>query len=157
MQGQQRMSGGAGDNFQAPGVLEFREGGDQVFFIREIGAASFREAPVIQMRELVERFVPMRAMRFFFGEVDEFIEVPHVAVLQQRVEEHGAQRRREGEGEPRFHAVALPALHHLEQGNVGLGDGLEEPGFLQKLLVFGMPDERQMRVEDEGEVALHFD
>ena len=46
-------------------------------------------------------------------------------------------------------------FHDLQQRHVGFGDGLEEPAFLQKLFVLRMPHERQVRVEDEREIALH--
>ena len=81
--------------------------------------------------------------------------MPLVTVLQQRIEQHRAQRRRERERQPRVHAVAQPAVHDLDQRDVGFGDGFEEPVFLQKFFVLRMAHERQMRVEDEGEVALH--
>ena len=81
--------------------------------------------------------------------------MPRVTVLQQRVQQHRAQRRRKRHRQARLHAVALPAFHHLDQRDVSFGDGLEEPVFLQKLLVFRMADERQVRVQDEGEMALH--
>jgi hypothetical protein len=45
----------------------------------------------------------------------------------------------------------------LQEGDVGFGDGFEEPVFLEKFFVLRMPDEREMSVEDEGEVALHLD
>ncbi len=48
--------------------------------------------------------------------------------------------------------VDQPA-HHAEQRKVGLGDGFEEPVLLEKILVLGMPDERQMGVEDESEMS----
>ena len=82
-------------------------------------------------------------------------EMPHVTVLQQRVEQHRAERRREGEREARVHAVALPAFHDLDQRDVGFGDGFEQPVFLQKFFVLRMPHKRQMRVQDEGKIALH--
>ena len=44
-------------------------------------------------------------------------------------------------------------LHHPEKRDVSFGDSLEEPLFLKKLLVLGMPNKRQMRVEDERERA----
>jgi hypothetical protein len=43
----------------------------------------------------------------------------------------------------------------LQQRNVSLGDRLEEPVFLEEMLVLRMPDERQVRVENEREVTGH--
>ena len=97
----------------------------------------------------------MRAVDFLFGQLDQAFEVAQVTVLQQRVEQHRAKRGRERQREARVHAVAQPAVHDLNQRDVSLGDGLEEPVFLEKLFVLRMAHERQMRVEDEREIALH--
>ena len=154
-QRQQCVRGRAGDDFQPARVLKFREGRHQVFFARKIEIAGLQKPPMIQLRELVERLVPMRAMRFFLRQINQPVEVPDVAVLQQRIDQHRAQRRCERECQARVHAVPFPAFHHLQQRDVGFRDGFEQPGFLQKFLVLRMPDERQMRVEDEGEISLH--
>ena len=95
-------------------------------------------------------------MDFLFREFDEAFEVALVTVLQQRIEQHGAKRGRERERQARVHAVAQPAVHDLNQRDVGFGDGFKEPVFLQKLVVFRMAHKRQMRVEDEREIALHW-
>ncbi len=47
-------------------------------------------------------------------------------------------------------SLGQPA-QQAEEREVGLGDGFEEPVFLKKVVVFRVPDERQMRVEDERE------
>jgi hypothetical protein len=78
-----------------------------------------------------------------------------VAFLQQRIAQHRAQRRRQRHRQARVHAVALPAVHHLQERQVGFGDGFEQPAFLQKLFVLRMAHERQVRVEDDGKVAGH--
>ena len=52
----------------------------------------------------------MRAMDFLFGQFDQSVEMPRVALLQQRIEQHRAERRRERQREARVHAVALPAV-----------------------------------------------
>src|SRR5216684_5665521 len=82
--------------------------------------------------------------------------MPYVAVLQKRIEQHGAERRAERERQARLHPAVQPAIHDLDERQVGFGDGLEEPVLLQKMLVLRMPDKRQMGVEDEGEVTLHW-
>jgi len=46
-------------------------------------------------------------------------------------------------------------LHHPKQRDVALRYRLEEPIFLEKFLMLGMPDEWQMRVENEREVTGH--
>ena len=50
---------------------------------------------------------------------------------------------------------SMPAFHHLDERDVGFGDGLKEPVFLQKLLVLRVPHKRQVRVQHQSEMALH--
>src|ERR1700730_1839880 len=76
-----------------------------------------------------------------------------VALTQQIVPQHRAKRRRERHGELERHAVVYQSLHHPQQRNVGFGDRFEKPIFLQKPFVLGMPNERQMRVENYREVT----
>ena len=73
-----------------------------------------------------------------------------VAVLQQRIAEHGGQRRRDRHGQPPVGPVALQTVEHFQQRDVGLGDGLVEPVFLEEIVVFGMADKGQMGVQDQA-------
>jgi len=50
----------------------------------------------------------------------------------------------------RIGAFSPPAAAACEQRDVGLDDRLVEPVLLEKVLVVGMPDKRQMRVQDKG-------
>ena len=50
-------------------------------------------------------------------------------------------------------AVALERLEDVEERQVGLGDGLEEPALLEDVVVLGMADERQVGVEHERDAA----
>jgi hypothetical protein len=43
----------------------------------------------------------------------------------------------------------------LQQRDVTLGDRLEEPVFFEEMFVFRMPDEGQVGVENEREMAWH--
>ena len=94
-------------------------------------------------------------MRFLLRQFDQAIEMPHVAVLQQRVEQHRTERWRERERQARLHALAQPVVHDLDERDITLRHGLEKPVLLQKLFVVRMPDKRQVRVQDEGKVAGH--
>ena len=76
----------------------------------------------------------------------------HVALAQKLVLQHRAQGRRERHGEFERHIVVHQPLHHLQKRDVRLGDGLEEPIFLEKMLVLGVPNERQVRVQNEREI-----
>ena len=91
----------------------------------------------------------MRAVDFLFGQVDQAVQDAARNAAQQRVEQHRAERRRERQREARVDAVAPPAFQTLDERDVGFGDGLEEPAFLQKFFVFRMAHKRQVRVQDE--------
>ena len=105
--------------------------------------------------EFVEGVVPARAADFAFGQFDEAFEPARVAVAEQRVVEHGAERGREREREGRVHAVAPPAVQHVNQREIGFGDGFEQPAFFQELFMFRVAHKGQMRVQDDGEITLH--
>ena len=94
--------------------------------------------------------VPM-ALDFLPGEADQSFEVAQVSLLEQLVAEHRAEGRGERHREFECHAVVRQPAHHAQERQIGLGDGFEEPIFLEKILVFRVPNERQMGVEDEGE------
>ena len=79
----------------------------------------------------------------------------HVPLAQELILKHDAERRRERHGEFERHAVAHQSLHHPQQRNVALGDRFEEPVFFEEMLMLGMPDERKVRVKNEGDVTRH--
>ena len=149
-QWQQRVRRGGGDDFQPAFVLKLAERANEVAFVKKPGVANRGEALMIHPRQFAEGAVPVRAVNFLFGQLDEAVQMPLVAVAQQRVAQHGAQRRRERQRQGRVHAVAPPAFHDLEQRKIGFGDGFKQPAFLQKLFMFRMAHKRQVRVQDEG-------
>ena len=87
------------------------------------------------------------------GEIDQKIEVPDVALTQKFVLQHRAQRWCQRHRELEWDVVVHEPLHHLQQRDVGFGNCLEEPIFLEKVLVLGMPHERQVRVQNEREMV----
>ena len=149
------MRGGGGDDFEAALVLKFAEGADEIAVAGPPGVANRSEPVVIHPRQFAEGAVPVRAVDFLFRQFDEAVQVPLVTLAQQRVEQHRAQGRRERKRQARVHAVAPPAFQRLQQRQVGFGDGFKQPGFLQEFFVLGMPHKRQVRVQDEGQIALH--
>src|SRR5205807_7654653 len=84
------------------------------------------------------------------GEVHQIIEMPHITFAQKPVLKHRAQRWRERHREFERHRVVHQAVHHPQQRNVSLRHRLEEPVFLEKVLMFRVSNERQVRVENEG-------
>ena len=73
----------------------------------------------------------------------------HVAILQQRVGEHLAERRRQPQRDARPHAVHHAAFEDLQERQVGFADGFKEPVFFEEFRVFRMTHERQVRVQDD--------
>ena len=146
-QRQQRVRGRAGGDFQHPGLLQLAEGADQVAVVIKIGFAQAGETMMVHPSQLAEGGVPMRAMNLALRQLNQAVQVPDVAILQHRVQQHGAQGRRNRERQADLHPVVMPAFHDLQQREVSLGDGFKEPVLLQEFLLFRMAHERQMRVQ----------
>jgi hypothetical protein len=70
-----------------------------------------------------------------------------VAILEKRVGEHLAQRRRQPEGHPEVNALFDELLEDDEKRDVRLADCLEEPVLFEELRILGVPYERQVGVE----------
>ena len=88
------------------------------------------------------------------GERDAPLKMLHVTLLEQGVGEHRGERRRHRHRQAERDTIVDPALHEIEQGEVGVGDRLKEPELFKVMPVFGMPDEGQVCVEDDGEVPF---
>ncbi len=76
-----------------------------------------------------------------------------VTLLQKFVAQHRAERRGERHRETMSHALLRQSPQHAKEWKVGFGQGLEEPVFLEEILVFRVPDERKMGVQNEGEMS----
>ncbi len=148
-QRQQSVRRGGGDDFNPAFVLKFSERGDEVAPVRIPCVADGREAVVIHPGEFAVGAVPVSAVDFLFGEVNQPVQVPLVTALEQRIQQHRTERRRKRERERRGHAVAPPAFEGLQERDVSFRDGLEEPVFLQEFFVFRVAHERQVRVQNE--------
>ena len=108
---------------------------------------------MIHVGELVELRLPAGALDLLGGKRNQVVDVPDVAILQQRIAEHGGQRRRHRHGHPPLDAVAFQAIEDFQQRDVGLGDGFVKPIFFEEIVVLRMPDERQMGVQDQAEIT----
>ena len=148
------MRGGAGHDFELAGLKEAPKAVEEVVAVLiDEHLAGAREAVVIHLGQRMKLRRPAGAFQFLVGEGDEVVEMADVAILQQRIGEHGGQRRRDGHGETPVHAVAFKTVEHLQQGDVRFGNGFVEPILFEEILVFGMANERQMGVQDQGKVA----
>ena len=85
------------------------------------------------------------------GQIEQKIEMLNVTISQKLVLQHRAKRRRERHGKLERDVLVHQSLHHAQKRDIRLGDRLEEPIFLKKMLVFRMPDEWEMSVQNERE------
>ena len=97
---------------------------------------------------------PARALRLALRQGQRPIQVAQVPLAQQRVAQHGAQRRREGKRQDEGHTIGHQTLENRQQRQVRLGDRLEEPILLEELRVFRMVHVRQMSVQHERQIAV---
>src|SRR4051812_6985627 len=95
------------------------------------------------------------ALDLLSGQANHSLEVAQISLLEQLVAEHGAKRGRQRHRQPESDLFLGQPPHHTQERQIGFGDGFEEPVFLEKILVLRMPDEWQMRVQDERERTGH--
>ena len=115
--------------------------------------APAHEALVIHLGQGVVFGLPAGAFQLLAGQGDEVVDVADVAVLQQRIAEHGGQGGRDGHGQPPVAAVAFEAVEDVQERNVRFGDGLVEPVFFEEIVVLRVTDEGQVGVERQTEVT----
>jgi hypothetical protein len=96
------------------------------------------------------------SLLFTRRKIDQKLKVPDVTIAQKLILEHRGKRRRNRHREFERHSIVHESLHHAKQRNVGLGDRLKKPLFLEEMLVLRMANEGEMRVQDEGEMARHW-
>ena len=153
-QGQKTMRRRAGDYFQKTTLLQTRK------LLNEITIPALEELPALDEMGmitpglLVNERIGDGAMHLLLSEADEPFDVPDVTRLEQRIAQHGAQSRSQRQREAKSQPVGFHRLKNFQQRDVSLRDGLVKPDFLQKINLFGMPDERQMRMQDESELSL---
>ena len=111
------------------------------------------EAVVVHVGQTVEFRLPAGAFDLLAGQGDEVVDMAQVAILQQRIAEHGGQRRRDRHGQPPIAAVALEAVEDVQERDVRFGDGFVEPVFFKEIVVLGMADEGQVGVERQAQIA----
>ena len=136
-------------NLKHARVSELTKGGDKIPLPRLEELQRLSEVFAVILGKIAQLRVLAIALHLTLRQLDEACEVAHVAASEQLVLQHRAKRRRDGHCELEGHAVAQEPLHHAQERNVGLGDGFEEPVFLEELRVLRMPNEGEMRVQDD--------
>jgi hypothetical protein len=154
-QRQEPVRRGAGDDLQATGVLQAAVLGQQVSVQHVIEQPGLLGEPrLVESREAVEVVIALRAADLLVGELAQAVEVSPEALHQQAVLQHVGQRRGHAEGETGVDAVGLEPAPGLDQGQVRLADGLEEPALFEEERVFRVADVRQVMVQDHRQRAL---
>ena len=149
------MGGSGSDDFDFAGFLKFAESGEEFATVSIPSFARLPETVEIHFGEGLELLFPEGAVRFFFGEFDEGIEVALVAFAQKLILEHRTESGRERNCEPAVNAVDDPAINDVDQRDVGFGDRFVEPILLQKSLMLRMAHIREMAMKDECKVTFH--
>ncbi len=144
----------AGDDLQLPGVPVLAEGAHQV---RAVDVAEdppdVGELVQVEPGEVVEVRLPaLRPLHLAPRQLDQAVEVAVVPADQQLVGHHRDERRRQRHGQPVVDAVLQQAVEDADDRDVGLGERLEEPVLLEERRVLGVPDVREVGVEDGAPV-----
>jgi len=139
-----------------PSVGERGEGGDEIAAVAlDVGGTGARECGEVVLCQGLKGRIVAGADDLTLGERDPAFEVALVTRLQQRISEH-VEERCESDIVTRYGtAIGREPLEGREQGQIGLGDRLEEPLFLEEGAVFRMAHPREMGVEDEARRPPH--
>ena len=152
---QEAVRGGASDDFDDAVLLELRECADDVAVdFLAVEAERFAECGVVVAGDLEHRGIACGSLEFHLGEGKTALEVAFGARDEERIAQHRANGGREREGDFERHLFGDHAPEHFQQRDVALCDGFKEPVLLEEFLVLGMPDPRQMGMEQNRERAL---
>jgi hypothetical protein len=84
-QRQHRVCRGAGDYFDIAKVLVFPEFPNEVPLAGQVELAGTTEPIKVEPSEFLERRLPLSAVHFLLGQLDEVLQVPAVSLLEQRI------------------------------------------------------------------------
>ena len=148
------MRRGAGDDLEAPRVLQRAKAAHEVPVVAPPAVADLVETVAVHLCQLVAGAVlAPGAVDLLLGELDERVDLARVALLEQVVRHHRQERRAEAHREAEVDPVLAEPLEGEQERRVRLGDRLEEPLLLHVRGRLGMAHEGQVRVQDQGEVA----
>ena len=112
---------------------------------------------MVHVREALVVRLGLGPLDLLLGQLDQLVEVLGVAELEQIVGQHRQQRRRNRHGGAERDVIADQPLERLQQRQVRAGDRLVQPLLLHHRRIFGVTDERQVRVQDQREVSGRHD
>ena len=151
--GEERVRAGAGGQLDNSGVLETRKLLADVSPEPAVEAEQTLEALVVPVDDRPEPGVAPGPLLLFLQQIEQGLEVSLRAVAEHVVAEHRRERWTDVDGEARRHPVVLESPEHLDQGQVGLRDRLEEPVLLHVEGQLRMPNPRQVGMQDDAECA----
>jgi hypothetical protein len=105
----------------------------------------------IETRQLIERRVVGCPFDLSTGKLDDTVQVALCAMLEKRIPQHGTKRWRHRESNAKRNALRGEASKNLQQRNIGLHDAFKEPILFMELVVLGMSNEGEVRVEKESQ------
>ena len=150
------MGRGGSNDFKGATGSQFAKRGKQIAFASiHKEALGFAKDFRIKVCQLMKPRMFAVSLSFARGEIDQKIEMPHIALTKQLILQHRAERRRDRDGKLKRHKLINQALHHAHQWDVTLGHRLEEPVFFEEMLMFGMTNEWKMRVKNERKRTGH--
>ena len=154
-EGQEPVGRPAGDDLELARVAVLAERAQEVGVVRSRKTTAGVELVEVEPRDVVEPLVLSPGARRSPAppSVDQPVEVAVVARDEQLVRHHRDERRGQRHGQPVVHAVGQQAVQHAHEGDVGLGQGLEEPVLLEELRVLRMPDVRKVRVQHRAPIS----
>src|SRR5206468_10376440 len=141
------MRSGGSNDFKGATCSQFTKRGKQIAFPSiEKEALGLAKDFRIKVRQLMKPRMFVISFSFARGEIDQKIEMPHIALTKQLILQHRAERRRDRDGKLKRHVLINQALHHAHQWDVTLGHRLEAPVFFEEMLMFRMTNKWKMRV-----------
>ena len=145
------VRGAAGDEVQLPRIAERAEGLNEVqAVLLSEDPAAVGEEVTVHLRQRPQPGILAVPLDLTLGEFDQTRDVVDVSLLEQRILQHRDEWRRERQRQAEVDAVVRQPLERADKRDVRLGDRLEEPVFLKEALVLGVPDVRQMCMQNEA-------
>src|SRR5262249_23500527 len=145
----------AGDDVDRSRILKrskTRENVSAVAVPKQVPAGA--EVIKIHLRGIVQRLAAASSHDLFFAQLDEPRQMSDIALLQERIGQHLAQRRREPESYSSLYPVLETGAQDVKQREGCLADRLKQPVFFEELGVLGVTHKRQMRVKNDGEQSV---
>ena len=144
----------AGDDLNLAHILKFLESVNKILavFIDE-SVINATQLAAVHLSSLV-KFCIACSLQLLVRQLDQFIEISDKSVLQQRITEHLAQRRRNRHRNSEINIVIDETLKHIEQWNISLDNRFVEPSLFQERIILRVSDERQVSMQLQTYISV---